>query len=203
MREFVAARLSEAEFTSVFYILFDLCLGVLFVFLLRALDLPAETLGLQLSRWPRQIGAGLLWSLPALAGAAAVRAWTYPDEAVFSIYALQAGAPPWSLAALAALSAYVVVFCPIQEFVARAGIQAPILDAFRGHARLGAAVSTGVAAVTFGAMHIAYGFGPVLLTGAIGIYWGVAFLHTRSVLAISVSHMILGVAAFYVFGLIR
>jgi hypothetical protein len=52
-------------------------------------------------------------------------------------------------------------------------------------------------------MHIAYGVTPVLLTAIMGLYWGVAFLYTRSVLAISVSHMIVGAAAFYWFGLIR
>ena len=203
MHELFAGRLSQAEFTNLFYVLFDACLGLLFVFLVRALDLPAETLGLQWVGWRRQIASGLLWSLPALAGAAAVRAYVHPDEPVFSLYARQDGAPPWSPVAILSLVAYVALFCPIQEFIARAGIQAPILDAFRRHAPLGAVVSTLVAAVTFGALHIAYGVGPVLLTGAIGLYWGVAFLYTRSVLAITVSHMILGVAAFYGFGLIR
>jgi len=46
-------------------------------------------------------------------------------------------------------------------------------------------------------MHIVYGVATVLLTTLVGLYWGVVFSFTRSVLAVSVSHAVLGVAAFY------
>ena len=197
-------RLDQAEFRSLFYSLFDSFLGVLFVFLVRALDAPAETLGLQTADWTRQLGLGLLWSVPALIVACAIRAFAYPDEAALSLYAWRPGAPPWSGAALSLLAAYVLFLCPVQEFIARAGIQAPIANAFgERRARLGAVVSAGVAAVSFGAMHIVYGVATVLLTTLVGLYWGVVFSFTRSVLAVSVSHAVLGVAAFYWFGLIR
>jgi membrane protease YdiL (CAAX protease family) len=55
----------------------------------------------------------------------------------------------------------------------------------------------------FGAMHISFGVLAVLLTTLVGLYWGIVFVQTRSVLAVSVSHMTLGVAAFHWFGLIR
>ena len=203
-REAALWRLDQAQFRSLFYSLFDSFLGVLYVFLVRALDAPPETLGLQTTDWRRQVASGLAWSVPALIVACALRAFAYPDEAPLSLYALHDGAPAWSATTLPLLAAYVLVLCPVQEFIARAGIQAPIANAFgERRARLGAVVSAAVAAVSFGAMHIVYGVATVLLTTLIGLYWGVVFSFTRSVLAVSVSHAVLGAAAFYWFGLIR
>ncbi len=196
--------LGEAAFVSLFYVVFDGLLGVLFYGLLRALGEPPEALGLRRAGLGRQAAAGVLWSLPALAAAAAARAWLYPGEPVLSVHALAAGGTLLSGPVVALFLAYLLVLCPVQEYVARAGVQAPILRAFgASRARLGTVVSSLVAAVTFGAMHIAYGLMPVLLTTAIGLYWGAVFVRTRSVVAVSVSHMLLGTAAFYWFGLIR
>ena len=203
-REAALWRLDQAQFRSLFYSLFDAFLGVLYFFLVRALDAPPETLGMQTTACGRQVASGLAWSVPALIGACGLRAFVYPNEAPLSFYAMQAGAPFWSATGVSLLAAYVLVLCPVQEFVARAGIQAPIANAFGDRrARLGAVVSAGVAAVSFGAMHIVYGVATVLLTTLIGLYWGVVFSFTRSVLAVSVSHAVLGAAAFYWFGLIR
>lgn len=199
-----ALGLSEVTFTSLFYFVFVGLLGVLFRWLIRALGEPPEALGLQRTDWRAQVAAGLRWSIPGLVVAAALRAWLFPNEPVLSIHAAEVDTALLTPGAVALLAGYVLVLCPVQEYVTRAGVQAPILNAFgASRARLGAAVSTLVAAVTFGAMHIAYGVGPVLLTTLVGLYWGVAFVHTRSVLAIAVSHVVLGFAAFYWFGLIR
>lgn len=196
--------MSDVAFTSFFYVVFVGALYAVFVPLIRALGEARENLGLQLHDWERQVVAGFAWSAPGLVVAAALRAWLHPDEAVLSVHALDRGEALLTPAAIGLLVGYVVVLCPAQEYITRAGVQAPILNAFgASRARLGAVVSTLVAAVTFGAMHIAYGVGPVLITTLVGLYWGVAFVHTRSVLAISVSHIVLGVAAFYWFGLIR
>ena len=68
---------------------------------------------------------------------------------------------------------------------------------------VGAVVSTLVAAVMFGAMHVGFGDTAVLITTLAGLYWGIVFVRTRSVLVVAVSHIVVGVAAFYWFGLIR
>ncbi|MBL8701483.1 MAG: cyclic nucleotide-binding domain-containing protein [Alphaproteobacteria bacterium] len=203
-RALAALELGEVAFTSLFYFVYVGAIGVVFRWLIRALGEAPEALGLQLHDWRRQLAAGLAWSLPGLVVAAAMRAWLYPREPVLAIHARDGGEALLTPAALALLVGYVVVLCPVQEYITRAGVQAPILNAFgASRARLGIVVSTLVAAVTFGAMHIAYGVWPVLLTTLVGIYWGIAFVHTRSVVAISTSHVVLGVAAFYWFGLIR
>lgn len=203
-RAVAALGVSEMAFTSLFYFVFVGLLGLLFRWLIRALGEPPEALGLQRNDRRAQIVAGLLWSLPGLAFAAVLRAWLFPDESLLSFHAVEAGGALLTPGAVVLLLGYVLVLCPVQEYVTRAGVQAPILNAFgASRARLGAVVSTLVAAVTFGAMHIAYGVGSVLLTTLVGIYWGIVFVRTRSVLAIAVSHVVLGLAAFYWFGLIR
>jgi membrane protease YdiL (CAAX protease family) len=136
--------------------------------------------------------------------AGGIRSWLHPDEATLSIYALTGAHSLRSAFALTSFLAYIVYLCPIQEYVARAGVQAPIMNAFGARlAWVGAVVSTFVAATVFGAMHIGFGVLAVFLTALVGLYWGIVFVRTRSVLAVSVSHMVLGVAAFYWFGLIR
>ncbi len=206
IRKLALTRMSEATFVTVFYYAFDTVFGVMFFWLIRTLQEPPRALGLHLIRWPRQVAAGLVWSLPALAGAAAIRGWLHPDERVLSVYALTGGYHliPDGAAPTALMVGYVLYLCPVQEYVVRAGVQAPIMNAFGARlAGVGAVVSTLVAATMFGALHIVFGVAVVVLAAFVGLYWGIVFVRTRSVLAVAVSHMVVGVAAFYWFGLIR
>ena len=204
LREFASARMSGAAFLTTFYLTYDTALGITFFWLIHTLQESPRALGLHLIRWPRQVAAGLVWSVPALAGAAALRAWLYPDERIFSIYALTDGPNLLTPGAVAGLVVYVLYLCPGQEYVTRAGVQAPIMNAFGARlAWVGAVVSTLVAAVMFGAMHVGFGDTAVLITTLAGLYWGIVFVRTRSVLVVAVSHIVVGVAAFYWFGLIR
>jgi CRP-like cAMP-binding protein len=204
LRKVASARMSGAAFQTTFYLTYDTALGVLFFWLIHTLQEQPRALGLHLIRWPRQVAAGLVWSVPALVGAAALRAWLYSDEPVFSIYALTRESNFFTPGAVAGLIVYVFYLCPGQEYVTRAGVQAPIMNAFRARlAWVGAVVSTLVAAVMFGAMHVGFGVTAVLITTLAGLYWGIVFVRTRSVLVVAVSHIVVGVAAFYWFGLIR
>ncbi len=204
LRQLASAHMSGAAFQTTFYLTYDTALGITFFLLIHTLQESPRALGLHLIRWPRQIAAGLVWSAPALAGAATLRAWLYPDERIFSIYALTGGPNIFTPGAVAGLVVYVLYLCPGQEYVTRAGVQAPIMNAFGARlAWLGAVVSTLVAAVMFGAMHVGFGVKAVLVTTIAGLYWGIVFVRTRSVLVVAVSHMVVGVAAFYWFGLIR
>ncbi len=204
IRKLASTRMSDATFLTAFYFTYDTALGVMFYWLIRTLHEPPRALGLHLVDWPRQVAAGFVSSIPALAGAAAIRGWLHPDEPLLAIYALTGGRNLMSPGVAAGLIAYVMYLCPVQEYVARAGVQAPIMNAFGARlAGVGAVVSTLVAATLFGAMHVGFGVRAVLLTALVGLYWGVVFVRTRSVLVVAVSHMVVGVAAFYWFGLIR
>lgn len=204
LRKLASTRMSDAAFLTGFYFAYDTALGVMFFWLIRTLQEPATALGLQFTGWPRQVAAGLVWSVPALAGAAALRAWLHPDEQLLSIYALSGGRGFLSPGALAGLVAYVLYLCPVQEYITRAGVQAPIMNAFGARlSGVGAVVSTLVAAILFGAMHVGFGVAAVLITTLAGLYWGIVFVRSRSVLVVAVSHMAVGVASFYWFGLIR
>ena len=132
IRKLALTRMSEATFVTAFYFAFDTALGVMFYWLIRTLNEPPRALGLNLIRWPRQVAAGLAWSLPALAGAAAIRGWLHPDEPVLSVYALTGGHHliPDGAAPTAVMVGYVLYLCPVQEYIARAGVQAPIMNAF-------------------------------------------------------------------------
>ena len=147
LRKLASTRMSDAAFLTGFYFAYDTALGVVFFWLIRTLQEPATALGLQITGWPRQVAAGLVWSVPALAGAAALRAWLHPDEQLLSIYALSGGRGFLSPGALAGLVAYVLYLCPVQEYVTHApAFTAPIMNAFGARlSGVGAVVSTLVA----------------------------------------------------------
>jgi hypothetical protein len=117
------------------------------------------------------------------------------EAALDGLYVVRTSLPAAALDDAATVRSYkslsfVVYLCPIQEYVARAGVQAPIMNAFGTRlAWVGAVISTFVAAIVFGAMHISFGVLAVLLTTLVGLYWGIVFVQTRSVLAVSVSHI--------------
>ena len=206
IRKLALTRMSEATFVTVFYYAFDTVFGVMFFWLIRTLQEPPRVLGLHLDRWPRQVAAGLVWSLrpgrrrgdPRLASSGRTGSLGLRLDRRISPHPRWRGAdgPDGRL-------------CPVPvpgsgNTSVRAGVQAPIMNAFGARlAGVGAVVSTLVAATMFGALHIVFGVAVVVLAAFVGLYWVFAFVRTRSVLAVAVSHMVVGVAAFYWFGLIR
>lgn len=93
-----------------------------------------------------------------------------------------------------------VLLVPLQEFVARSGIQAP-LYAFLGGSELKRhAWSILVSNFAFAAVHAHTNLAFAIATFIPGVLWGWIFARTNSLLAVSISHVLIGGAGIFVFG---
>ena len=99
-----------------------------------------------------------------------------------------------------ALSLYLLL-TPVQEFVARCGIQAPLYAFLQGSELKRAGLSILVSNLVFSAVHAHIGLAFALLAFIPGLFWGWLFLRTNSWLAASVSHLFVGGAAIFLLGI--
>jgi len=99
-----------------------------------------------------------------------------------------------------ALSLYLLL-TPIQEFVARCGIQAPLYAFLQGSAFKRGVLAILVSNLVFAAVHAHIGLAFALVAFIPGLFWGWLFLRTNSWLAASLSHLFVGGAAIFFFGI--
>jgi CRP-like cAMP-binding protein/membrane protease YdiL (CAAX protease family) len=98
-----------------------------------------------------------------------------------------------------ALSLYLLL-TPVQEFVARCGIQAPLYAFLQGSELKRAGLSILVSNLVFSAVHAHIGLAFALIAFVPGLFWGWLFLRTNSWLAASASHLLVGGASIFLFG---
>jgi membrane protease YdiL (CAAX protease family) len=168
---------------------------------------PPQFLGLRIDNWrcALRIGLGatavfitlmaafkwlLIVSLPQLAGAPLI---SFADiEAGHGT--VETGGWFW-----AAFLVYVML-TPLQEFVARCGVQAPLYAFLPGSQLKRQAWSIVVSSLVFAAAHVHIGLAFAIAAFIPGLFWGWLFARTNSLLAVAVSHILIGGAGVFLFG---
>jgi len=92
------------------------------------------------------------------------------------------------------------LFVPAQEFVARCGIQAPLYAFLGGSEIVRQSCAILVSNFAFAAAHAHTNPTFALASFIPGIFWGWLFARTHSLLAVSVSHVIIGGSGIFLFG---
>ena len=173
--------------------------GGLYWFIRRS-DEPMETFGLVWRGGWKVAGQALLWSLPFIALLVALK-WiavttvpAFDGTPIFSGELLRADRPldvvPWMLAYAA--------FCPAQEFVARGALQGS-LQRFLGGDRV-EIKSNLLANLMFSASHAHVSPGLSILVLIPGVYWGWMFARQRSLVGVTLSHVLIGVFFLFFLG---
>ncbi|GHB23843.1 hypothetical protein GCM10007094_09730 [Pseudovibrio japonicus] len=190
---------------SVYSLSLNFILAAILFYIMKNLYLPPRVFGLEFSHLPSQILYGILMTIPIIFVMATVRYLVYPSEGTFTLYFLthQVQGPSMGWPAFAFAVFYALVMCPIQQFIVRCGMQVPVTAAL-GPDRLSSMFWGNFAAsVAFSIIHLPYSQLAVLLTFMVSFYWGIMFQYRRSWVAVSTSHAISGLAAFYWFALLR
>lgn len=99
-----------------------------------------------------------------------------------------------------ALSLYLLL-TPVQEFLARSCIQAPLYAFLQGSGFKRGVLSILVSNLVFSAVHVNISLAFALAAFVPGVFWGWIFLRTNSWLAVSLSHLLIGGAAIFFFGI--
>ncbi|MEM1343862.1 MAG: type II CAAX endopeptidase family protein [Pseudomonadota bacterium] len=167
---------------------------------LRTTPFPASHYGFTLAGAGRHTVEALLWSLPVMVlivAAKALLVWCAPELVGEHLFDLQQdrGRDTWQIAGFVLLYA---ALCPLQEAVARGGVQASCEMFLTGRwVGLRAAI---VANLLFAATHVHVSPALALLVVAPGLFWSWLFHRQRSLVGVSVSHIVIGVFAFFVVG---
>jgi membrane protease YdiL (CAAX protease family) len=190
---------------SPFIILF---FALIFVPVILKSGFPPAFFGITFSHWQRALLFSVTASL-AFVAAGALTKWT-----LIFLSPSASGMPLVSFADVhigpehAMISSwYWVAVClylvltPVQEFVARCGIQAPLYAFLRGSEARRRALSILVSNLVFSAAHAHIGLAFALAAFLPGLFWGWIFARTNSLLAASASHFLIGGAGIFLFGI--
>jgi membrane protease YdiL (CAAX protease family) len=176
--------------------------------LVRRSGFPAAFFGVRFDNWrgalsfaiPASfvfiaIGVFIKWllieTLPSLGG---LRVVSFADVRIGGTEIMNS---PWYWAAVFLY----LLLTPVQEFVARSGIQTPLYAFLQGSELKRRAVSIIVSNLVFSAAHAHIGLAFALATFVPGLFWAWIFIRTNSLLAASLSHLIVGGAGIFLFGI--
>ncbi len=185
-----------------------LLFALTFIPVMATSGFPGRFFGLQLDNWRPALSLSLKASavfLLALLLAKWILIGTSPSFANASVLAnadIEVGhrvtpAASWYWIALAVY----MLLTPMQEFVARSGIQAPLNAFLHGSEAKRRWISILASNLVFSAAHAHISLAFAIAAFLPGLLWGWLFAKTNSLLAATVSHLIVGGAALFLFGI--
>jgi len=157
----------------------------------RQTGLPLPVFGLRLKGWQADMRDALRWSLLVCALCTALKLAcitfvdTYAELRLFSPWVSPAG-----LGATLGAYALYLLFCPIQEFVARGVIQGCLQHMLSGRSAALRAIL--VSNAVFSVSHQHLGLGYALLVFVPGLFWGWLYLRHQTLFGVSISHLLIG-----------
>ncbi len=169
---------------------------------------PPSFFGLQTANWKRALGFSVLVSLAFLAIGAVVKLILIHTTQAFSTLSLFGVADVrenmhqvmMSPLYWVAVGLYLTL-TPIQEFVARCCLQAPLYAFLNGTEFSRRFLSILVSNLVFAAAHSHISFAFAVAAFVPGLFWGWIFARTNSLIAASASHFIIGGAGIFLFGI--
>ncbi len=169
---------------------------------------PLAFFGLQTANWKDAVGFSALASL-AFIGVCVALKWTlihtadaFSHLSIFSFADLRMDEKQVMISPLywLAVGLYLIL-TPIQEFVARCCLQAPLHAFLPGTEFNRRLLSILVSNLVFAAAHSHISFAFALAAFIPGIFWGWIFARTNSLPAAAVSHFLIGGAGIFLFGI--
>ncbi len=182
--------------------------GAFFFPVIEKSGFPPAFFGLRLDNWRTALPFAARWSL-AFLGIVVLLKWLLIAATpglhglnVISLADVRIGGQDDTNTAwyFVAASLYLILV-PVQEFVARCGVQAPLYAFLQGSELKRGGLSILVSNLVFSAVHAHIGVGFALVSFIPGLFWGWIFLRTNSLLAASLSHLLIGGAGVFLLGL--
>lgn len=173
--------------------------GVL-VWIMKGSPYPLSHYGFNLLRWRRQLVEGLLLSVVMGALIVAVKLVlmrVMPEARGARLFELTRDSR-LSLAQKCLVVGLYSSFAPLQEMIARGGIQSSLQIVLTG--RQSREVAIVLATLIFSATHLHISVGLALAVFPLGLFWGWLYARHGSLLGVSVSHVLVGDFALAVVG---
>ena len=161
---------------------------------------PMANYGYTLENWQSNIFYAVLWTMPMLGAIILVKFFMvtfYPEIAGIAVFDLSQSTG-LSFSEIVMFSVAYAAFTPVQESVARSGIQCSCQMFLTGRYRILESIL--LSNLLFSATHLHVGLVMALSVLPIGFFWGWMFWRQGSIVGTSVSHAIIGIFAFFVVG---
>lgn len=169
-------------------------------YMIKQSSYPLSTYGLTLKDWKRGVITGIVFSIPLIIFQVIVK-WgllqslpALEGQPVFDFYQSKNVSPTMMVVALIAYA----LFTPVQEFVVRSGLQSSFQLFLTGKHKTW--LSIFLATLLFSSTHLHVSFILAILVFPVGLYWGWLYSRSPSIVAVSVSHIIVGVIGLFVIG---
>lgn len=159
---------------------------------------PASAYGFTLAHWRPALREAVLFSLPILVLIVVVK-WvlmqTSPAFAGYSLFHFYRQSELGAGGVAAVVAAY-VLFVPIQEMVARSGIQSSLMMYLRPRHRV--PMSIFMSALLFSATHLHASLLLAVLVFPLGLFWGWLYSRHPTLVGVIFSHQLIGCWALFV-----
>ena len=177
------------------------CLAI-YVPMIRLSGFPASTYGLTLRDWKPALIESLVWTAAFLVGVTLLKlialqlvpAWK--GQPLFSMYGFTRYA---TLGEALGLMAMYVLFSPIQEFIARGAMQSSFHEFLSGPRSGLWAVLLSTLMFTQIHLHLTPGYAVAVFFPS--LFWGALYARHRTLVGVSVSHILIGVYVAFFLGL--
>ena len=161
---------------------------------------PASAYGFNTDNWQEAVKEALLYSLP-LAVLIVVVKWlltlTYPPMQGLPVFDLYRSKGFSVVGILASTFAY-SCFAPIQEMIARSGMQSSFQMFLSGKHKT--ATSIFLSTLLFSSTHLHVSLQLAMLVFPLGLFWGWLYSRHPTLIGVSVSHVCLGLFGLFVVG---
>ncbi len=169
---------------------------------------PHSFFGLQTANWKSALAFSVLVSLAFIAAGAALKLFlihtteTFSSLSLFGVSDVKENMQDVMMSPLywVAVGLYLVL-TPLQEFVARCCLQAPLFAFLNGTTFWRHVWSILVSNLVFAAAHSHISFAFAIAAFVPGLFWGWIFARTNSLIAASASHFMIGGAGIFLFGI--
>ncbi len=175
-------------------------LGIITVLGIVRSGYPIAFFGLTLKNWPRVTVQAIIYSFPLLAVIALAK-WAL---ILFHPKMADSNLLDWSQnlnisrMALAGDILIYAMFTPVQEFIARGGVQSPFQSFLTDKYKNLYAIL--IANLMFSMTHIHLSTVFAMLVFIPGLFWGWLYYKQRTLVGVCVSHILIGLIAYYVIG---
>ncbi|MGC1587104.1 MAG: CPBP family glutamic-type intramembrane protease [Rhodomicrobium sp.] len=169
---------------------------------------PHSFFGLQTANWKSALAFSVLASLVFIAAGAGLKLLlihtteTFSSLSLFGVADVREGMHQVMMSPLywVAVGLYLLL-TPLQEFVARCCLQAPLYAFLNGTTFWRHVWSILVSNLVFAAAHSHISFAFAIAAFVPGLFWGWIFARTNSLIAASASHFMIGGAGIFLFGI--
>lgn len=167
--------------------------------IIRGSPYPPSAFGLTFLGWRKAVREGLLLTLPVLATIVGLKLLLLPlsKAAEKTLFDLGAGFG-LSPSAFWAVAIVYSLFVPVQEMVARCGVQVPFEMFLEGPRKHWTAIL--LSSLIFSATHLHQGVAFALSVLPMGVFWGWMFRRHENLFGVCLSHILVGNFAFLIVG---